>query len=129
MTGPPVRPPVRPAVPRTGTNRQVLSHLSVRPLKGDVHTGGQTATDLSASERTGSTIQETNQDQPSNRPMTTEFNLTLRPTPDPSDPSGYRRLRKALKVLLRSFGLRCVDVTERAESLETDTEPGKVSDR
>lgn len=39
MTGVPVRPPVRPAVPRTGTNRQVLSDLYVRPLKGDVQTG------------------------------------------------------------------------------------------
>lgn len=59
----------------------------------------------------------------------TEFTLTLEPLPDPSDPSGYRRLRKALKALLRSFGLRCVDATERADTLETDTEPGKVSDR
>ena len=58
-----------------------------------------------------------------------EFKLTVQAQPDPSDPSGYRRLRKALKVLLRSFGLRCTDVSERAESLETDTEPGKVSDR
>jgi hypothetical protein len=59
----------------------------------------------------------------------TEFFVTLTPTPDPSDPSGYRRLRKALKVLLRSFGLRCVDITQRAEPLELDNEPGKVSDR
>lgn len=59
----------------------------------------------------------------------TEFNLTLRPDRDPSDPSGYRRLRRALKVLARSFGLRCVAATERAEPLETDAEPGRVSDR
>jgi len=58
-----------------------------------------------------------------------EFKLTLEAQPDPSDPSGYRRLRKALKVLLRSFGLRCVDITQRAEPLELDNEPGKVSDR
>jgi len=58
-----------------------------------------------------------------------EFKLTLEAQPDPSDPHGYRRLRKALKVLLRSFGLRCVDITERAEELELDNEPGKVSDR
>lgn len=61
--------------------------------------------------------------------MTTEFNLTLQPLPDPSDPSGYRRLRKALKALLRSYGLRCVDATERAEPLEAEGEPGRVSDR
>lgn len=59
----------------------------------------------------------------------TEFNLRLQPLPDPSDPSGYRRLRKALKALLRTFRLRCVDATERAEPLEAEGEPGKVSDR
>ena len=58
-----------------------------------------------------------------------EFKLTLEAQPDPSDPSGYRRLRKALKVLLRSFGLRCTNIIERAEELELDNEPGKVSDR
>lgn len=61
--------------------------------------------------------------------MTTEFTLTIRPDRDPSDPKGYRRLRRALKVLARSFGLRCVSATERAEPLETDAEPGKVSER
>jgi hypothetical protein len=61
--------------------------------------------------------------------MTTEYQLTLEPTPDPSDPTGLRRLRRALKCLLRSFGLRCTNITERAEELELDNEPGKVSDR
>jgi hypothetical protein len=42
----------------------------------------------------------------------TEFKLTLRPEPDKSDPAGIRRLRRALKCLLRSFGLRCVDIQE-----------------
>jgi len=36
------------------------------------------------------------------------FVLTLRPVPDATDPDGIRRLRRALKCLLRSFGLRCV---------------------
>jgi hypothetical protein len=44
-----------------------------------------------------------------------EFKLTLRPEPDQSDPTGIRRLRRALKCLLRSFGLRCIDIGE-AES-------------
>ncbi len=61
--------------------------------------------------------------------MTHKFNITLEPLPDPSDPSGYRRLRQALKVLLRKFRLRCIDATERAEPLELDNEESKVSDR
>ncbi len=42
----------------------------------------------------------------------TEYKLTLRPEPDKSDPQGIRRLRRALKCLLRSFGLRCTDIQE-----------------
>jgi hypothetical protein len=57
------------------------------------------------------------------------FYLTLKAEPNPSDPTGLRRLRRALKCLLRSFGLRCTNITERAEELELDNEPGKVSDR
>jgi hypothetical protein len=41
-----------------------------------------------------------------------EYKLTLRPEPDKSDPAGIRRLRRALKCLLRSFGLRCTDIQE-----------------
>jgi hypothetical protein len=44
-----------------------------------------------------------------NRP---EYRLTLRPLPDKSDPAGIRRLRRALKCLLRSFGLQCIDISE-----------------
>lgn len=36
--------------------------------------------------------------------------LTLQPTPDKTDPDGIRRLRRALKSLLRCFGLRCVRI-------------------
>lgn len=61
--------------------------------------------------------------------MKPEFYLTLTPTPDPSDPTGLRRLRRALKALLRLYGLRCVEVSERAEPLETENEPSRVSDR
>lgn len=35
------------------------------------------------------------------------YTLTLRPLPDKSDPAGVRRLRAALKALLRSYRLRC----------------------
>ncbi len=59
----------------------------------------------------------------------TEFFLTLRPLPDKSDPSGLRRLRRALKALLRSYGLRCTAISERAEELELDNEPSRISDR
>ena len=61
--------------------------------------------------------------------MTKQFSITLQAQPDPSDPSGYRRLRKALKVFLRSFGLRFTDVSERADTLETDDQPGRISER
>lgn len=40
-------------------------------------------------------------------PALDEFLLRLRALPRPV--SGIIRLRKALKILLRSFGLRCVD--------------------
>ncbi len=38
------------------------------------------------------------------------FTVTLRPLPQANDPSGDRRLRMGLKLLLRAFGLRCVEV-------------------
>lgn len=42
-----------------------------------------------------------------NRPV---FVLTLRPTPRSDDPSGMKRLRSALKALLRCYSLRCVRI-------------------
>ncbi len=39
-----------------------------------------------------------------------EFLLRLRATADPSDQDGTRRLRAALKRLLRGYGLRAVEV-------------------
>jgi len=38
------------------------------------------------------------------------YKLILQPTPDRSDPDGVRRLRRALKRLLRGYGLRCVEI-------------------
>jgi hypothetical protein len=38
------------------------------------------------------------------------FVLTLQPSKDETDPEGYRRLRMALKKLLRCWGLRCVRI-------------------
>jgi arginase family enzyme len=61
--------------------------------------------------------------------MTKQFRLVLSPLPDKSDPSGIRRLRRALKSLLRTYRLRCVDVVETAPSLELDNEEPKVSER
>ena len=42
------------------------------------------------------------------------FTLTLSmPTSTPpNEPNGFQRLRKLLKCLLRSYGLRCVDIRE-----------------
>jgi hypothetical protein len=51
-----------------------------------------------------------------NRP---EYKLTIRPLQDKSDPAGIRRLRRAIKCLLRSFGLRVTDIRElRSETSE-----------
>lgn len=50
----------------------------------------------------------------------------LRLTPTGDGPPPIRRLQAALKCLLRSFGLRCVSVTEvQPEPSETDQTTGK----
>lgn len=55
-----------------------------------------------------------------NRPR---FTLTLRVERDDKlDPTGYLRLRRALKCLLRSFGLRCTAYSE------VKTEPANTID-
>ena len=46
--------------------------------------------------------------------------LTIRPEPRADDPRGLRRLRAALKMLLRRFGLRCLAITPAIEEGETD---------
>ena len=43
------------------------------------------------------------------------FTLTLAmsmSTP-PNEPNGFQRLRRLLKCLLRSYGLRCIDIKEQ----------------
>ena len=44
-----------------------------------------------------------------------EYQLRLRPLPDNTDPDGTRRLRAALKRLLRTHRLRCVEVIPQLE--------------
>jgi hypothetical protein len=39
------------------------------------------------------------------------FVVRLEPLPDASDPDGLQRLRRALKLLRRAFGLRCTSAT------------------
>lgn len=41
---------------------------------------------------------------------TRTYTVVLRAVPQADDPQGLRRLRHALKALLRSFGLRCLSV-------------------
>ena len=51
--------------------------------------------------------------EPKPKPDPPTYLLTIRPLPDPTDMEGVRRLRLALKVLLRRFGLKCVGVKPR----------------
>ena len=37
--------------------------------------------------------------------------LHVRPEPNESDPEGWRRLRAFLKCALRSYGIRCINIT------------------
>ena len=48
-----------------------------------------------------------------------EFHLRLRCPADPTDPGGYRRLRAALKRLLRSYGLRALEVRAAEEDTQS----------
>jgi hypothetical protein len=50
--------------------------------------------------------------------------LKLTPLPRADDPEGVRRLRRALKWLLRSCGLRCTSI----EPALTENETGKGRD-
>lgn len=56
-----------------------------------------------------------------------EFVLRLRAEPrsgDQSDPDGTRRLRAVLKALLRSYGMKCLEVRP-ATSMRMETTEGK----
>lgn len=48
------------------------------------------------------------------------FILTLEAQPDRTDPHGHRRLRIALKRLLRGFGLRCKRVEQVGSGAASD---------
>ncbi len=56
------------------------------------------------------------------------FRLTLREEPSAAGPPVYVRLRRALKILGRGFGLRCIAITEvkpvekNCQSLDTDAD-------
>jgi len=52
------------------------------------------------------------------------FIIELRPLADASDPDGTRRLRRALKYLLRVCGLRCVSVKSDVKEEGHPTEGG-----
>ena len=49
------------------------------------------------------------------------FRIELQAEMNESDPSGIIRLRRALKVLLRSFGLRCVKAVQLSTDGDTST--------
>ncbi|MBC7856470.1 MAG: hypothetical protein IAF94_23820 [Pirellulaceae bacterium] len=50
--------------------------------------------------------------------------LTVRPLPDDNDPGAIRRL---LKAMVRSFGLRCVAITNASdEQLSARSPPGRT---
>lgn len=44
--------------------------------------------------------------------MSKVYQLTIRPLPDSTDPDGIRRLRWALKTLLRGYRLRTIYIRE-----------------
>jgi hypothetical protein len=52
------------------------------------------------------------------------FELVLEAAHDPTDGDGSRRLRGALKRLLRSFGLRCIRVEPVTKPVNTAIPPG-----
>ncbi len=56
------------------------------------------------------------------------YTLTLRPEPDPGDPDGIRRLRAALKRLLRCYGLRCIALAPEAMPTAADAPAGHAGD-
>lgn len=52
------------------------------------------------------------------------YRLTFRSTSTPGQAPPYIRLRRLLKIALRTFGLKC----EQFEELETKPKPGEKSD-
>ena len=52
---------------------------------------------------------------------TITLTLQLPTATPPGTPDGWQRLRKVLKALLRSYGLRCVYISEIKEDLPRET--------
>lgn len=53
-----------------------------------------------------------------------EFVVTLRPEGPGDEASAYRRMRAALKLLLRTFGLRCIDFRRAEPAGQAEGNPG-----
>jgi hypothetical protein len=51
------------------------------------------------------------------------YQVTLEVKPQPDDPDGVRRVRMALKRLLRTFGLRCTKVEPVTKTVNTALAP------
>ena len=43
---------------------------------------------------------------------TLTLTLVIPSTTPPNEPDGWQRLRRLLKTLLRTYGLRCIDIRE-----------------
>jgi hypothetical protein len=65
------------------------------------------------------------------KPTKPTFVLTLEALPRHDDASGMRRLRGALKSLLRAWGLRCtkLDFPDAAEPADADAEYARPFDQ
>ena len=46
--------------------------------------------------------------------------------PNPREPSDWQRLRRFLKAMLRSYGIKCVDLRE--QTVEPNHEPKGIKD-
>lgn len=57
----------------------------------------------------------------------TTYQLTLEAKPQVDDPDGARRIRMALKRLLRSFGLRCIRVEPVTKPVVTGVVAGTAA--
>jgi hypothetical protein len=63
------------------------------------------------------------------KPDASTWTLVLRPVPRDDDPDGVRRVRAALKALLRSYGLRCVGIGGAESQVEDTTADAPSGER